>query len=162
LPDTLGLLKLPAKPARENFQAARWYLTLFHFTGTMEYRAVAESTLQSMMTSLQPLPIGLAGLALDQWFRVPVHIAVVGHSNDSGTTSLLLESRRLYYPGKIVKRIDPKNEEPKWGEIIFPFDGRPVAFVCTDRLCSPPAFQAEKLRPNLAEIFTLLQNPPLQ
>jgi uncharacterized protein len=158
----LGLLKLPAKPVRENFQAVLWYLALFHFTGKPEYRSVAEGTLQAMINSLQPLPIGLAGLAIDQWFRVPVHIAVVGSPGNPKTQALLLEGRRLFCPGKIVRVFDPRKGQLKWDEIVFPFDGRSVAFVCTDRICSAPVFQAEVLNENLVEILAVLKEPVLR
>ena len=158
--DTLGLLKLPAKPVTENFQAAMWYLTLFHLTGTQEYRSIAERTLQFMVTSRDPLPIALAGLAIDQWFRNPVHIAVVGILSDPKANALLLEGLRLYCPGKIVRVFDPDKGKLKWGEIVFPYDGRPVAFVCTDRICSAPVFQAEAMKESMAEILVVLKKLP--
>jgi hypothetical protein len=156
---TLGLLKLPTKPVTENFRAALWYLTLFHLTGKQEYRSIAERTLQSVVTSLQPLPIALAGLAINQWFRIPVHIAVVGTPGDPRAKALLLEGRRLYCPGKVVRGYDPQEGQPKWGEIVFPFDGRPVAFVCTDRICSAPVFQEEEMKESIAEILAVLKEP---
>jgi uncharacterized protein len=157
--DTLGLLKLPTKPVTENFQAARWYLALFHLTGKQEYRSITERTLQSMVTSLQPLPIALAGFAVDQWFRNPVHIAVVGTPGDPRTTALLLVGRQLYCPGKIVRGYDPQEGQPKWGDIVFPFDGRPVAFICTDRICSAPVFREKAMKENVAEILAVLNEP---
>jgi len=153
----LGLLKLPTKPVTENFQAALWYLTLFHLTGRPEYRSIAEGTLQSMVTSPEPLPVALAGLAIDQWFRIPVHIAVVGAPADPRAKALLLEGLRLYCPGKIVRGFDPDEGEPKWGDIVFPFDGRPVAFVCSDRMCSAPIFQAEAMKESIAEMLVVLK-----
>jgi uncharacterized protein YyaL (SSP411 family) len=155
--DTLGLLKVPTKPVIENFQAARWFLTLFHLTGQQEYRAIAERALQAMLTSLDPLPIALTGLAVDQWFRTPVHIAVVGTFGDSKTKDLWLESQRLYCPGKTVKVFDPRTGQAKWGDIIFPYDGRPVAFVCTDRICSAPVFRVEEIKDSIAEILAVLK-----
>lgn len=157
MPDKLGLLTLPLKPVTENFRAALWYLDLFHLTGKQDYRSIAERTLQSMVISRQPLPIALAGLAIDQWFRIPVHIAVVGTPTDPKDKALLLEGRRLFCPGKIVKGFDPNEGKPKWGEIVFPYDGRPVAFVCTDRVCSAPVFQAEAMKDSIAEILAVLK-----
>jgi hypothetical protein len=156
---TLGLLKLPTKPATENFQAALWYLNLYHVTGNQVYRSIAEKTLQSMVTSRQPLPIALAGLAIDQWFRIPVHIAVVGTPDDPRTKALLLETRRLYCPAKIVRGYDPQEGQPKWGDIVFPYDGRPVAFVCTDRMCSAPVFQEEAMKEGIDEMLAVLKVP---
>ena len=157
--DSLGLLKLPTKPVTENFQAALWYLTLFHLTGKPEYQSIAERTLQFIVTSPEPLPVALAGLAIDQWFRIPVHIAVVGGSFDPMAQALLLKGRELYCPGKIVRWFDPREGQPKWGEIVFPYDGRPVAFVCTDRMCSAPVFQAEAMKESIAEMLAVLKEP---
>ena len=72
--DNFGLLKVPTKPARENIQAARLYLELFHLTNNEEYRSTAEQVLLSVVGTLQPLPIALIGLAADEWFRPPVQI----------------------------------------------------------------------------------------
>jgi uncharacterized protein YyaL (SSP411 family) len=112
-----------------------------------------------MVTSQQPLPIALAGLAIDQWFRVPVHIAVVGTPGDPKANALLVEGRRLYCPGKIVRGFNPQEGQQKWGEIVFPYDGRPVAFVCTDQICSAPVFQAEAIKESIAEILAVLKEP---
>ena len=81
--DKLGLLNIPTKPARENIQAVRLYLDLFHLTNNDSYRSIAEQTLQSVVVTPQPLPIALIGLAIDEWFRPPVHIAVVGMPDDA-------------------------------------------------------------------------------
>ena len=99
----LGLLKFPTKPARENIHAARFYLNLFHLTGKSEYRNIAERTLQSIVGIPQPLPIALIGLAVDEWFRPPVHVAIVGMPDDAKTKALKEEAQQLYCPGKMVK-----------------------------------------------------------
>jgi uncharacterized protein YyaL (SSP411 family) len=155
----LGLLKLPTKPAKENLQAVLWYLNLFHLTGKQAYRSIAERTLQSMVTSRQPLPLALSGFAIDQWVRMPIHIAVVGTVGDARTNALLLEGRRMFCPGKIVKGFDPNEGQPKWGDIIFPYDERPVAFVCTDRMCSAPVYQAEAMKESVADMLAVLRDP---
>jgi len=154
----LGLLKLPTKPAKENLQAALWYLNLFHLTGKQPYRSIAERTLQAMVTSLEPLPLALSGFAIDQWVRMPIHIAVVGPFGDARTNALLLEGRRMFCPGKIVKGFDPKEGQPKWGDIIFPYDERPVAFVCTDRMCSAPVYQVEAMKESVADMLAVLRD----
>ncbi|MCA9423220.1 MAG: thioredoxin domain-containing protein [Nitrospira sp.] len=155
----LGLLNLPTKPVKENLHAALWYLNLFHLTEKQTYRSIAESTLQAMVTSRQPIPLALSGLAIDQWFRIPIHIAVVGPVGDARTKALLLEGRRMFCPGKIVIGIDPKEGSPKWGDIIFPYDKRPVAFVCTDRMCSAPIFHVGAMQENVAEMLAVLRDP---
>lgn len=155
----LGLLKFPTKPVKENLQAVIWYLDLFHLTGKQTYRFLAENALQTMVMSRQPLPLALSGFAIDQWFRMPIHIAVVGNFDDARTQILLLESRRIFCPGKIVKGFDPKKGQPKWGDIVFPYDERPVAFVCTDHMCSAPVFHKEGMKKSVADMMAVLRDP---
>ncbi|MDT3777950.1 DUF255 domain-containing protein [Nitrospira sp. MA-1] len=155
----LGLLKFPAKPVKGNLQAAIWYLDLFHLTGKQPYRFLAENALQAMVMSREPLPLALSGLAIDQWFRIPIHIAVVGDFDDAMTKTLLVEGQRMFCPGKIVKSFDSKEGPPKWGDIIFPYEERPVAFVCTDRMCSAPVFHAEDMKKSVADMVALLRDP---
>ncbi len=157
----LGLLKMPTKPARENIQAARLYLELFHLTNNDEYRLTAQRTLQSVVTTPQPLPISLIGLAMDEWFRSPVHIAVVGMSDDVRTRTLLTEAHRLYCPGKMVKNFIPQSGTMKWGEIVFPYDGKPAAFLCTDQMCLAPVYEAEGLKVRLGELLSVLRETVL-
>ena len=109
----------------------------------------------------QPLPISLIGLAMDEWFRSPVHIAVVGMLDDRRTRTLLTEARRLYCPGKKVKKFDPQNGAMKWGEIVFPYDGKPVAFLCTDQMCLAPVYQVDELKGRLDELLSVLREAVL-
>ena len=159
--DNLGLLKIPTKPARENIQAARLYLNLFHLTNKKEYRLTAERTLQSVVATPQPLPIALIGLAVDEWFRSPVHIAVVGIPNDMTTKALWEEARRLYCPGKIVKIFDPQQGPMRWGEITFSNRGTSAVFFCTDKMCLPPVTQVEEMHERLNELLQDLRESSL-
>jgi len=159
--DSLGLLNIPTKPARENIQAGRLYLDLFHLTNNDSYRSIAEQTLQSVVATSQPLPIALIGLAIDEWFRPPVHIAVVGMPDDERTKGLWKEARQLYCPRKMVKIFDPQQAAMKWGEITFPYDGMPAVFICTDRICLAPVYQAEEMKERLVELLTILRKPVL-
>jgi len=148
----LGLLKMPIKPSPENLQIALWYLDLFHLTQKQEYRFTAERTIRSVISANQPLPIALMGKTVDRWFRGNVHVAVVGKVNDPKTMALLAESHRFYYPGKVVRLINPEAGPPQWGEISFPYLGHPVAFACTDRMCSPPVASPEGLQASILNV----------
>jgi uncharacterized protein YyaL (SSP411 family) len=150
----LGLLNIPTKPARENIQAVRWYLDLFHLTGKDIYRLTAERTLASVVGTPQPLPIALIGLAVDEWFRPLVHIAVVGMPDDVEIKALWDEAGRLYCPRKVVKAFDPQQSTMKWGEITFPYDGKAAAFICTDQMCLAPVYQAEGMAERLKELLS--------
>jgi uncharacterized protein YyaL (SSP411 family) len=157
--DNLGLLNVPTKPARENIQAARLYLDLFHLTSQDEYRSVAERTLQFVVFTPQPLPIAVIGLAVDEWFRPPVHIAVVGELDDFRTQALRKEAQRLFCPGKMIKELQPQLVPMTWGEVTFPELESPAAFICTDRICLAPVYEAKEMKERLTELLTLLGKP---
>ncbi|MEX0829198.1 MAG: DUF255 domain-containing protein [Nitrospirales bacterium] len=153
----LGLLNFPTKPARENIQAVRWYGYLFHLTGKDEYRSTAKRTLQWIVGTPQPLPIALIGLAVDEWFRAPVHIAVVGMPGDGVTQDLWKAGQQLYCPRKMMKMFHPQRDSLKWGKIAFPYEGRPAAFICTDQLCLAPLYEAEGMAERLGDLFSILK-----
>ena len=159
--ENLGLLNIPTKPARENIQASRLYGKLFHLTGKDGYRATAERALQSVVGIPQPLPVALVGLAVDEWFRPPVHIAVVGKPDDKRTKALLDEAGRLYCPGKMVKIFDPQKEAMQWGDISFPDTSTPSAFICTDQLCLSPVSQPKAMKERLNELLIVLRESVL-
>ncbi len=156
-PDSYGLLKMPNKPMQENIRAAQLYLQLFHMTLHLPYRSLAEQTLQAVLQAKQPLPISLIGFTVNQWFRTPIHIAVLGAPQDPVTQALWLEAQKVFCPGKILRRFDPLDGEARWGDITFPYTGKPVAFVCTDRLCSPPIFQKGMMQDQLKEMVAVVK-----
>jgi uncharacterized protein len=156
---TLGLLNMPIKPPGENLQAVLWYLDLFDLTHNQEYRLVAERTLNAVVSGATPLPIALMGKAVDRWVRGSVHVAVIGSKVDPMTMALLKKSIQLYYPGKLVRLFDVENEQPTWGEVSFPYDGRSVAFACTDKICSPPVFSPDAFETAMLEVISVLDGP---
>ena len=156
-PDHFGLLNVPTKPVRENVQAVRFYLDLFHLTDNADYRSTAEDTLLSVVGTPQPLPVSLMGLVVDEWFRSPIHVAIVGVPEDVRTQALLLEGQKLYCPGKVTRSFDPREGLAKWGDTTFPYDGRAVAFVCTDQICFAPVFQPENVQGRVDELLQILR-----
>ena len=148
----LGLLKMPIKPSSENLQAALWYLNLFHLTQKLEYLSTAERTIRSVISANEPLPIALMGKTLDRWFRGMVHVAVVGDVHDPRTLNFMAEGYRIYFPGKLVLLFNPEQGPPQWGEVVFPYQGRPIAFACTDRLCSPPVTDHHDLGSSILKV----------
>ena len=131
---------------------ALWYLDLYQLTQKPEYRVTAERTIRSVLSAKQPIPIALMGKTADLWFRGKIHVAVVGEPNDPLTRALVLEGHRVYYPGKLVRVFNPALKNPQWGEIVFPYPGHPVAFACTDRVCSPPVRYPENLAANILDV----------
>lgn len=148
----LGLLKMPIKSSQDNLQTALWYLDLFHLTQKPDYQLTAQRTIRAVISAKQPVPIALMGKAVDRWYRGSVHVAVVGVPDDPRTLAFMTEGRRFYYPGKLLRQFNPEQEPPQWGEISFPYHGQPVAFACTDRLCSPPVGSPEDLHSSILDV----------
>ncbi|MGD9850288.1 MAG: thioredoxin domain-containing protein [Nitrospirales bacterium] len=148
----LGLLKMPIKSSQDNLHTALWYLDLFHLTQRHDYQMTAQRTIRAIISAKRPVPIALMGKAVDRWYRGSVHVAVVGVPNDPKTVAFMEEGRRFYYPGKLLRQFNPEQESPQWGEISFPYHGEPLAFACTDRLCSPPVVSPKDLQVSILNI----------
>ncbi len=133
-----GLLRFRQKPLANNLRAAMLFSDLFYLTGHQPYRDEAERTLSLVLAAGDALPIAQAGLAVDRFVRYPLHIVVVGHSDDVLARRLFARAQELYVPGKVVRLLDPRHEELTLGGVTFPRTERPTAYVCTDRFCSKP------------------------
>ena len=133
-----GLLKFPHKPLEGNAQAALLFSTLFSVTENQSYQDEARRTLQYLLGAGRALPIALTALAVDRFLHDPIHIVVVGSQGSEQAWALFHEGLRLYAPGKIVRFLDPARDSLRVGEVTFPSDNKPRAFMCTNLLCSPP------------------------
>ncbi len=140
-----GLLKFPHKSLEENLRAVILLSDLFYVTENRVYREAAERTLQYVLGSSHPLPLGLAGRAIDRFLRYPVHIVVVGSSENKKTVQLFKEALKLYAPGKVIRLLVPGVHSLNIGEITFPEGDVPQAYVCTEKLCSDPVFNSDDL-----------------
>ncbi|MDR4495271.1 MAG: thioredoxin domain-containing protein [Nitrospirales bacterium] len=148
----LGLLKMPIKSALENLHTALWYLDLFHLTQRHDYQMTVQRTIGAVISANHPVPIALMGKTVDRWYRGSVHVAVVGVPDHPSSLALMEEGHRFYYPGKLLRQFNPEQEPPRWGEISFPYHGQPVAFACTDRLCSPPVASPKDLHASILNV----------
>ena len=85
-----------------------------------------------------------------------MHIVVVGDKERELTQRLYQSGLRLYAPGKVAKILDPAVDVLKVGEISFPKRSDPTAYLCTDKLCSPPISDPEFMAGQLQELLTTL------
>jgi len=152
---SLGLLKFPHKDLPVNAALSLVFSDLFYLTQDPRYRKRAETILQMIMEA-GSLPVAHTGLALHRFLYYPVHIVVVGEKSQVAARRLFDRSLAVYAPGKLVRFLDPRVDSLSIGEVTFPKVTGPFAYVCTDRLCSSPIAQADKLPDRFREMFTAL------
>ena len=156
-PTDRGLLKFPSKPLEANVHTSMLFCDLYYLTSTQSYREEAERTLQYVLDSSGPLPIALTALGVDRFHHYPVHIVIIGETEDQKAQGLFEEGLHLYSPGKIVRRLDPQHDTLRLGEVTFPHTEGPTAYICTDKLCSAPVKEPKDLRPAFVELLDTLK-----
>ncbi len=152
---SLGLLKFPHKDLPVNARLSLVFSDLFYLIQDPRYRDRAAPVLQ-MITEAGSLPVAHTGLALHRFLYYPVHIVVVGEQSQAEARRLFDRSLALYAPGKVVRFLDPRVDSLSIGEVAFPNVTGPLAYVCTDRLCSSPIARAEELPDRFREMFAAL------
>lgn len=152
----LGLLKFPHKDLAVNAALSIVFSDLFYLTGKSLYREKAQNVLQFLVGRTSPLPIAQIGRAINRFLHYPVHIVVIGEQSKAEAQSLFLHGLALYVPGKIVRFLDPRVDSLSIGDVTFPKVSAPLAYVCTERLCSSPIARADELPDRFQEVFTAL------
>ena len=152
----LGLLKFPHRDLAVNAALSIVFSDLFYLTGKSLYREKAQNVLQFLVGRTGPLPIAQIGRAINRFLHYPVHIVVIGEKSKAEAQSLFLHGLALYVPGKIVRFLDPRVDSLSIGEVTFPKVSAPLAYVCTERLCSSPIARADALPDRFQEVFTAL------
>lgn len=156
-----GLLRIPEKPLRLNLQAVLLFCDLYYVTEQAQYRDLADRTLRFVLGDSRPHPVAYTALATHRFLHYPVHIVVVGDRLHPMTTRLFRAAHRVYFPGKIVQLLDPERESLEVGRVSFPRLESPRAYVCTDRVCSPPLSQPQELHKAVHEVASLASSPAL-
>ncbi|MBI4161847.1 MAG: thioredoxin domain-containing protein [Acidobacteria bacterium] len=94
------------------------------------------------------------GLALEHHLRHPVRVVVIGPGESAATAGLTRAAFQAYLPGKMVLTLVPGRDGDRIAKLGYPPADLPVAYVCTDRACAPPVFEAERLGDTM-ETFAL-------
>ena len=134
-------------------------LKLAILTGTMEYRSIAETNLESMRLPLTRYPGGFGYLlgAADFYLGPVKEIAVVGDPESGETRRLLEVVHGRFLPNKVVAILDP-NATDGAGDLPLLegktlVKGRPAAYVCENYTCKAPVTEPSQLE------LALNQNP---
>ncbi len=152
---SLGLLKFPHKDLRVNAALSMVFSDLYYLTRKPRYRKQARTILQ-FLAAAAPVPVAQTGRAIHRFLHYPVHIVVVGDKSTVAAQDLFLHSLAVYVPGKVVRFLDPRVDVLAIGAITFPKVSGPLAYVCTDRICSSPIARADDLAHRFREVFAAM------
>ncbi len=153
---SVGAFLNPAKAIDEQTAATRFANALHRYLGTAAYRTLAEHGMR-YLASKDLLDRGgmMPGILLadaEVSFE-PTHITVVGPKTDANAQALHAAAVRT---GVFYKRVDwwDRSEGAlKNPDVTYPELDQPAAFLCTNRICSLPAFTADDLNAALQRIL---------
>jgi uncharacterized protein YyaL (SSP411 family) len=125
-------------------------IRLGYLTGDESLKQKAERTLRLFYRFLSEHPAGfshmLSGLI---FFSSPEEIGIIGSREDEKTNALLRAVHLTYLPNRVLNLRDPRVSV---GEKWFPFladkgaQDVPIAYVCKEFTCLPPAMDEQTLR----------------
>ena len=139
--------------------ASEILLRLAIITGNEDYNLKGSRPLRSLSRLMTQAPGGAAYWlgVLDFYVSLPKEIAVIGGSEDPGTTALLDTVFGSYLPNKVLVGLDPEQEQPSQAEESIPLlenrgmiGGKPTAYVCQNYACQLPVTNSESLASQLA------------
>jgi uncharacterized protein len=150
-----GLLNVRSKPIQDspvagaNSVAISTLLKLSVFTKQDEFRSFAEKSLKHFSGISGRLGMFASRyiLSLDEYLNPPPHVAIVSDPKNEKGMDLIVAALCAYRPGKTVSVYDPSLPKalPDVLNAYRNDDSRPVAFVCSQFSCAPPAFDRNTL-----------------
>jgi len=137
-----------ARPERdENVALARTANLLFQYTGDEGYQKVSQEAMKYVVTPKimrenSALPTLLAELELT---ASPVHLTIVGHKDDTAAQALFHTALQFPSGYKRIEWWDTREGRLPNPDVQYPELSKAAAFVCTQKSCSSPIFQADQL-----------------
>jgi uncharacterized protein len=139
----------------ENVAVARVANQLFYYTGNEEFKAISKTAMRYLAAQPIATRIPVASVLLTEYelTRPPLHLTVVGHKNDPAAQSLF--SSTLLYPSfyKRIEWLDTSEGKLPNPDVQYPSVGRAAAYICTQRTCSPPIFNAQDLSTKVSRVL---------
>ncbi|HUE43850.1 MAG TPA: DUF255 domain-containing protein [Candidatus Sulfotelmatobacter sp.] len=131
----------------ENVAVARVANQLFYYTGDSKYEAISKTAMRYLAAEPIATRLPVASVLLTEYevTHPPLHLTVVGAKSDPAAQSLF--SAALKYPSfyKRVEWWDTKEGKLPNPDVQYPSVSRAAAYICTQRTCSPPIFEADVL-----------------
>jgi uncharacterized protein YyaL (SSP411 family) len=144
----------------ENVAVARVANQLFFYSGDAKYEAISKTAMRYL--AAQPiatrLPVASVLLTELELTHPPLHLTIVGAKNDPAARSLFVAA--LKYPSfyKRVEWWDTKEGKLPNPDVQYPSVSRAAAYICTQRTCSPPIFEAEALSTKVNRVLGLQES----
>jgi hypothetical protein len=95
------------------------------------------------------LPASRILLAQHELTSLPLHLTIIGHKDDPAAQARFQAA--LGYPAS-YKRLewwDTREGRLRNPDVHYPELSLPAAFLCADRTCSPPIYQAQDIPPQV-------------
>jgi hypothetical protein len=151
-PTTAGFRPHPERD--ENVALARAANLTAQFTGNVQFTKIAEEAMRYVVTPriAQENSAAPALLAEQELTTAPLHLTVVGHKDDPEARALFQAAMRHPSGYKRVEWWDAREGRMPNPDVQYPKLKRAAAFVCTEKSCSSPIFQADQLLAKAARL----------
>ena len=142
---------VPHPQRDENVMVLRFANLLEHYTGDASGRDMAENAMRYLAAPsvANRLPASSILLAQRELTSLPLHLTIIGPKDDPATRALFQAALRYPASYKRLEWWDTREGRLPNPDVHYPQLSRPAAFVCADRTCSPPIFQAQDIRPKV-------------
>jgi hypothetical protein len=145
---------IPHLQRDENIMVLRFVNLLAHYTGNSAYNSMAQNAMKYLAAPsiAQRLPAASMLLADQEFSFAPLHLTVVGKKSDPSAQQLF--SAAAAYPSS-YKRLEwwDTTEGPLPNpDVKYPQLARAAVFICTNRTCSAPIFQASDIRSKIERL----------
>lgn len=141
----------------ENVAVARIANLLVHYTGNPAYKQISESAMRYLAAPAVAgrLPAASVLLADYEVNRPPLHLTVVGRKDDPAARALFLAA--LQYPStyKRIEWWDTSEGKLPNPDVQYPSVSKAAAYVCTERTCSAPIFNAQDVSVKVRRVLGL-------
>jgi uncharacterized protein len=149
------------RPQRdENVAVARVANQLFYYTGDARYEDISKAAMRYLAAEPVATRLSVASVLLTELelTHPPLHLTAVGPKGDPAAQSLFAAA--LKYPSfyKRVEWWDTKEGKLPNPDVQYPSVSRAAAYICTQRTCSPPIFEADALSTKVNRVLGLQEN----
>ncbi|MGA2810973.1 MAG: DUF255 domain-containing protein [Candidatus Acidiferrum sp.] len=129
----------------ENVTVARTANLLFHFTARPVYKSMTDQAMRYLAAPeiARRLPAASVLLVDYEVVRPPLHLTIVGPKDDLVAQALFQSALRYPAPYKRLEWWDVREGALPNPDVQYPQLKTSAAFVCTQRVCSPPIFKPE-------------------
>ncbi len=144
----------------ENVAVARSANLLFHYTGDANYHQISDAAMRYLAAEpiATRLPVASVLLADYEVGRPPLHLTVVGRKDDPAAKALFLAAMQYPASYKRLEWWDTREGKLPNPDVQYPTVQRAAAYVCTERTCSAPIYNAEEVAVKVHKVLGLQGN----